>query len=130
MRIVLLVLAGLLLIPIAVIGKVSPVLMEHPGERAKAVVVLEDDTRPGGLAFARTAITTAEAQKVAEQPGVIAVLPNTPIEVPPVPAPHLGWEDLRPAHRDFQSGIQPEMWFARDVHRAPTAWASGYTGTG
>jgi subtilisin family serine protease len=98
-----------------------------------AIIARRDAARPGGLRFVRADITFAQARKLADDPEVVAVMPNKAIEVPPVPGPHLTWESLSQGGAALPLAtdpIAPATWFAKDVHGASAAWAAGYTGAG
>ncbi len=97
----------------------------------RAIVVSRDETRPGGLAFRRTEVTASGTSKLSADPSVVAVLPNRPIKVPPVPGPRQNMFEESPWGVSLRSEpVRPAMWMATQIHNAPQAWASGYTGKG
>lgn len=124
--------ALLLIIPVTVPGsaeKLSPELRQGPAGKKRVIVVRQEKERPAGLAFRRAEVTAVEARKLAAATEVVAVLPDKPVEVPPIPGPHLRWDQLFQSTQAYEP-IAPDMWLAKDVHGAPIAWANGYTGVG
>lgn len=100
--------------------------------KTKSIVVKKDPSQPGGLAFSRVEATPAEVQKIMAGGDVVTVLPDKPVEVPPIPGPHVEWGRLfrGPINRESINPAQPNTWLAKDVHGASTAWEAGYTGDG
>lgn len=114
------------------LSKISPEVLQAPGGKTKAIVVSRDPSRPGGIAFRRAEMSPARFRKMAADTSIIAILPNRPIKVPPVPGPRNSWFNPDPFGLKSlgQEPIAPSMWLAKDIHGAPIAWKSGYTGAG
>jgi len=113
-------------------SKLSHELARPSWGTQRMIVVRKDAARPGGLVFRRAKLTAAQARKLADDPGVAAILSDEPIPVPPVPGPGLTWDEAGPNGPAVLDGggPQPDTWLAKDIQGAAAAWASGYTGAG
>ena len=86
----------------------------------------------GSTHFSTMAVNFAQASKLAARKDVLTILPDIPPD-PPRP-PNEPIEAMRPFLGRFDpstgSTIVPQMWLAKDVHRASDAWAMGIKGEG